>query len=102
MTKERKATSDVQLSDDMSHVGELPRGLDFLETKAHLVMGESQGYDLCLLPLFWHVGGGRGLYCVVNKKGYKMRYGFNARTNGSVVLPDGLNAPIQDMMTYVE
>ncbi|MGB5157695.1 hypothetical protein [Desulfobacterium sp. N47] len=49
MPNKREATSDAQLSDDMSHVGELPQGMDFLETNAHLVMGESQGYDICLL-----------------------------------------------------
>lgn len=46
--------------------------------------------------------GGRRLFCVLNRDGYTMRYGFNARTNGRVFLPNGPSVPIQDMMNYVE
>ena len=59
MTKERKATSDVQLSEDLSHVDQLPKGGDFFETNAFFVQGESEGYDICFGTAAWHVGGGR-------------------------------------------
>lgn len=59
MTKEREAKSDVELSEEMSHAGELRPGGDFHEVHAQLFMGESQGYDICLVPNAWHVGGGK-------------------------------------------
>lgn len=58
MKTKRKARSDVQLSEDMSHVAELPPGKDFMECNGTLFMGEAQGYDMCLVALNWHVGGG--------------------------------------------
>ncbi|MBU3948028.1 MAG: hypothetical protein KJ826_07395 [Proteobacteria bacterium] len=59
MTKEREARSDVLLFEDMTHVDEMPKGEDFFEDNANLILAESQGYDLCLLPNLWHVGGGK-------------------------------------------
>lgn len=68
------------------------------------------------VPVRWHANmssaagvadmkvtaGGRGLFCVLNRDGYTMRYGFNARTHGRLFLPEGEVVPINDMMTYVE
>ncbi|MFH2044657.1 MAG: hypothetical protein ABIK92_05885 [Pseudomonadota bacterium] len=61
MAEKREATSDVQLSEDLSHVAELPKdqGSDFMELNGVLVMGESEGYDIALGVGAWHVGGGR-------------------------------------------
>lgn len=59
MTREREAQSDVQLSEERSHVAELPPGRDFFEFNGGLVMGESRGMDLRFSFGAWHVGGGR-------------------------------------------
>ena len=58
METKRKAMSDVQLIDDVSHVEQLPPGKDFMECNGTLWMGTAQGYDLCLVVINWHVGGG--------------------------------------------
>lgn len=62
-----KATSDVQLWEDLNHDGDMPRGEDFMEDFAHLIIAESEGYDICLVPNLWHVGGGKQGYWQVDK-----------------------------------
>ena len=59
MPTERKARSDIQLSEDLSHLDQLPQGSDFFELNGVFVQGESQGYDFYLGTAAWHVGGGR-------------------------------------------
>ncbi|MBU3948016.1 MAG: hypothetical protein KJ826_07335 [Proteobacteria bacterium] len=59
MTKEREAASDVQLSEDLSHVTELPQGKDFCEWIGGPVMGESDGHMFLLGAGAWRTGGGR-------------------------------------------
>ncbi|MBU3950130.1 MAG: hypothetical protein KJ882_08315 [Proteobacteria bacterium] len=59
MQTEREAKSDVQLFEDMTHLDKLPAGDDFMEDFANLILGESEGYDFCLVPNFWHMGGGK-------------------------------------------
>lgn len=59
MTKQREASSDVLLSEDVSHVDALPKGKDFMEVNGLIVRGEAEGMEVCLEAMLWHFGGGR-------------------------------------------
>lgn len=57
MSSEREARSDELLVGGISHKDELPKGEEFLEVNAYLVMGECQGNDLLLLAGAFRIGG---------------------------------------------
>ncbi|MFH2047392.1 MAG: hypothetical protein ABIK92_19870 [Pseudomonadota bacterium] len=59
MNKNRKAVSDVQLSEEMPKIDQLPKGSDYFDFTGMMVMGESQGNELCLVLIVWRVGGGK-------------------------------------------
>lgn len=79
---QREATSDVQLFEDLNHEKKLPKG-DFMECFSNLIMGETEDYDICLVPNLWHFGGGKDGYwqvddilmvqtaCLVTPKAYR-------------------------------
>ncbi|WP_435547632.1 hypothetical protein [Desulfobacterium sp. N47] len=57
MNKHKKAVSDVQLYEEMPKIEQLPKGADYFDFTGMMVMGESQGNDLCLVLIVWRVGG---------------------------------------------
>jgi hypothetical protein len=68
------------------------------------------------IPIRWHVNmnsavgiadmeivaGGRGLFCVLTRSGYTLRYPFLSRAKGHIFLPDMKRVSIDDLMIYVE
>lgn len=59
MAMERSAKSDVQLSEQVSHVDLLPKGKEYMEVNGLIVRGEADGMEICLESMCWHFGGGR-------------------------------------------
>lgn len=57
MKKERKAWSDVLLEEDLSHRDKLPAGEDFWEQNNNVIIGESQGNDVLVVPCAFRMGG---------------------------------------------
>lgn len=59
MVSEREAVGDVQLDEDVSRSGLLPKGTDYMEVNGLIVRGECKGMEMFFSSNLWHFGGGK-------------------------------------------